>query len=193
MLSQRQKELIIGSLLGDGYLEKRGESVRFVFCQSERRRFYVEWKYRLLKNLASEPIKRYEYVEKRTGRKYSFYIFKTLTHPWFKKLYGKFYQNERKVVPEDIKHMFTPFVVAVWYMDDGSLSKGAPVFNTHIYSVGDQFKLLRALRKFYIVANLNRDRGSHRIRVLKRCAARFANLVRPYTLPEFLYKLPVGE
>lgn len=190
MLTKRQEEIIIGSLLGDGYLEKRGNSVRFGFCQSEKRKFYVEWKYNELRNLVEEPIKHYEYQETRTGRKYGFSIFKTVSHPQFKDLYEKFYKNDKKVVPDDIKRMLTPLVLAVWYMDDGSLSKGAPILNTHTYSVEDQFKLCAALKKFYIVANLNRDRGRHRIRILKRCAKRFADLIRPYILPEFLYKLP---
>lgn len=195
MLTQRQKELVIGSLLGDGCLEKRGNSVRFVFCQSEQRRFYVEWKCKELRNVITEPIKRYERRDNRTGRTYCFYIFKTEAHPWFASVYEKFYcENEKretkKIVPYDIKQMLTPFVLAVWFMDDGSLDRGAPILNTQAYSAQDQFRLCAALRKFHLIANLNKDRGSHRIRVLKRHAKRFAELIKQYMLPEFFYKLP---
>ena len=192
MLTEKQKELIIGSLLGDGYLEKRGESVRFGFSQSKQRVFYVKWKYEQLRDLVSEPIKCYEYIDHRTGKKYGLCSFKTRAHPWFSEIYPLFYKDG-KTVPSDIKKMLTPFAVAVWYMDNGSLSRGAPIFNTQSYSVSDLFKLCSALKKFHITANLNRDRKGYRLRILKRHAARFRELVEPYILQEFLYKLPGGN
>ena len=190
MPTERQRELVIGSLLGDGYLEKRGKSVRFGFSQSGQRMFYVKWKYEQLCDLVDEPIKCYEYTDHRTGRKYSVCLFKTRAHPWFGELYPLFYRSGEKVIPPEIKRMLTPFTVAVWYMDDGSLSKGTPIFNTQAYSVRDLFRLSSALRKFHLVANLNKDRGRYRLRILKKHATKFSELVKPYILPEFRYKLP---
>lgn len=192
MITERQRDIIIGTLLGDGHLEKRGDSVRLAVCHSEKRLSYITWKYNELRTLVSESIKHYSYTDPRTGRTYGFYIFKTVAHPFFGELYREFYRDGVKVVPRRIKEMLTPLALAVWYMDDGSLSKGAPILNTQAYSVQDQFLLCAALRKYHIVANINRDRGRHRIRIVKRCAQRFAEIIRPYVLPEFMYKLPQG-
>ncbi|MEM3723198.1 MAG: hypothetical protein QW179_01935 [Candidatus Hadarchaeales archaeon] len=150
----------------------------------------MKWKYKQLHNIVKEPIKHYQFTERRTGGSYRSYIFKTIAHPWLAELHAKFYRGGRKTVPDDIKDMLTPLVLAVWYMDDGSLSKGAPILNTQGYSVEEQFKLLKALRKFHIIGNINKDRDKYRIRILKRHAKKFAEIIRPYVLPEFAYKLP---
>jgi hypothetical protein len=76
-------------------------------------------------------------------------------------------------------------------MDDGSKSKNAVYFNTHGFKVPEQFGLIKALRRFHIVANLNRDGKYFRLRVLKRCNEKFLQLVRLHILDEFAYKLPL--
>lgn len=182
-LTQIQREIIIGSLLGDGHLRPHRRGVVFEFLQTSKRKFYVEWKHKMLGSLATPQIYHQRGVME-------YYKLVTKTHPELEDLYQKFYSDGRKRVPVEIKKMLTPRCIAVWFMDDGSKSKGAVYFNTHGYSVEEQFRLIRALRRFYIIANLNRDKGYHRLRVLKRCNKRFFELVSPYVLKEFAYKLP---
>lgn len=182
-LTEIQRELLIGSLLGDGHLRKHGKKVVFEFSQSPKRKFYVEWKHRILGELACPKI-----YHHRNEREY--YKLVTKTHPELDELYRDFYRNERKTVPERIGKMLTPFALAVWFMDDGSKSKNAIYLNTQAFSVEEQFRLIKALRKFHLIFNLNRDGEYHRLRLLKRHNRRFLELVKPYILPEFEYKLP---
>ena len=182
-LTPIQREIIIGSLLGDGHLRPHRRGVVFEFLQTSKRKFYVEWKHRMLGDLATPQI--YHQLGLR-----EYYKLVTKTHPELAELYRKFYREGRKTVPIEIKSMLTPRCIAVWFMDDGSKSKGAVYFNTQGYSIEEQFRLIKALRRFYIIANLNRDREYHRLRVLKRCNQRFLELVSPYILKEFAYKLP---
>ncbi len=181
-LTETQRELLIGSLLGDGHLRKQGNKVVFEFSQSSRRAFYVEWKRRMLGDLARPG------SYHRNGKECCELV--TRTHPELDRLYLEFYRGGRKTVPEGIGKMLTPFALAVWFMDRGSLSRNAVYFNTQAFGVEEQFRLIRALRRFYLIANLNRDGECHRLRLLKRCNGRFLELVRPHVLPEFSYKLP---
>ncbi|MDI6884348.1 MAG: hypothetical protein QMD00_04395 [Hadesarchaea archaeon] len=183
-LTNTQKELLIGSLLGDGHLRPHRGEVVFEFLQGAKRKFYVEWKHEILGNLACPQ------VYHQLGRR-EYYKLVTKTHPELTRLYHLFYREGRKSVPRQISKILTPFAVAVWFMDDGSKSKNAVYFNTQGFETRDQLLLVKALRRFHILANLNRDGEYFRLRVLKRCNKKFLELVRPYILKEFSYRLPI--
>lgn len=178
-----QRELLIGSLLGDGHLRPHRKKVVFEFLQTARRKFYVEWKHQILGNLACPKIYHNE-----GDREY--YKLVTKTHPELTELYGLFYKEGRKVVPDSVKSMMTPFAIAVWFMDDGSKSRDAVYFNTQAFTVEEQFLLIKALRKFHVIANLNKDKEYHRLRLLKRHNERFLEMINPYILKEFANKIP---
>jgi recombination protein RecA len=182
-LTEKQRELLVGSLLGDGHLRPHGGGVVFEFLQSAKRRFYVEWKHRMLGDLACPQI-----YHQSGEREYCKLV--TRTHPELEELYRLFYREGRKTVPEGISKMLTPFALAVWFMDNGSKSRNAVYFNTQAFNVQEQFRLIKALKRFYLIANLNRDGEYYRLRLLKRCNRRFLELVRPHLLKEFEYKLP---
>lgn len=182
-LTETQRELLVGSLLGDGHLRPHRDKVVFEFLQSPRRKFYVEWKHKILEGVACPKI--YHHRGKR-----EYYKLVTRTHPVLMELHDLFYKEGRKVIPTRIAEMLTPFSIAIWFMDDGSKSGDAVYFNTQGFEVKDQFRLIRALRRFHLIANLNRDGEYYRLRLLKRCNERFVKLVGPYVLREFLNKLP---
>ena len=185
-LTSTQKELLIGSLLGDGHLRPHRAGVVFEFIQSAKRKFYVQWKHEVLGDLACPQIYHYR------GRR-EYYKLVTRTNPELMELYSIFYKGGRKTVPKQISKMLTPFAIGVWFMDDGSKSKNAVYFNTQAFSVSEQMLLVKALRRFYIVANINKDRSWFRLRVLRKCNKRFLELIGSHVLPEFSYKLPVDR
>lgn len=54
-LSDVQKKLIIGSLLGDGHIDKREDDPVFIVCHSNKQKDYLFWKYNILKDLCNIP------------------------------------------------------------------------------------------------------------------------------------------
>jgi hypothetical protein len=60
-LSEEEKSIIIGSLLGDGHLERNGVHFRLQITHSIKQKSYLLWKMRKLKRLLSGKI----YVYKR--------------------------------------------------------------------------------------------------------------------------------
>lgn len=124
-LSQEQQQLVLGSLLGDGYCNRKRQIIKF--CQCEKQKEYLEYKYSFFNSDEVYGIYKREYKEGYIG--YSF-EFPNIKHK-YDTLYsyiGKYlYSNEgrKKISPSYLKEL-SPLGLAIWWMDDGSLcnSKG---------------------------------------------------------------------
>jgi hypothetical protein len=125
-ISQEAKDIIIGSLLGDGHI---GSGGYFSEKHSEKQVEYVEWKGKVLKSImARKGYNHYECIDKRSGTKiYSFSI-RTIAHNFLYEMRNKFYKQENgkwiKIIPDNIEELFNERVFAVWFMDDGHMSWG---------------------------------------------------------------------
>ena len=54
-LNGMQKDLIIGSMLGDGHIDKRESQPIFIVSHAENQKDYLYWKYEILKDLCNIP------------------------------------------------------------------------------------------------------------------------------------------
>ena len=183
-LTQEQKSIIIGSVLGDGYLRiVPGRNNAFLEVNhSINERDYVDWKYQKLKEIVKSPPK----LRRGKGRRIAYRFF-TRQHPGLTKLYQKFYRNGKKIVP---KLKLNPLTIAVWFMDDGSKSYKTYYLNTQRFDYLSQKGLIKTLKDQYgIDSSLNRDKGYYRIRIRQNSAGRFKRLNDIYIIPEMKYKL----
>ena len=148
------RELLHGTMLGDGYLEPHGRGVRLQVNHSAKQIAYVQWKYEQLQALS--PSTPYHCVKV----KYPFCRFITKSHPYLIELRGIFYVNGKKVVPDQISELLkTPLSLAVWFMDDGTLDKrhGSALFETQAFSNEDIVRLQDCL-------NVNFDIQCHPVK-----------------------------
>lgn len=183
-LTQEQKSIIIGSLLGDGYLRivPGRKNAFFEINHSISEKDYVDWKYQKLKNLVKSPPKERKGREGRVA-----YRFFTKQHPELTELYLRFYRNKKKIIPE-LK--LDPLMISVWFMDDGSKSYRTYYLNTQCFDRFSQKKLIRMLREQYSIdSSFNRDKKYYRIRIKQSSAERFRKLVCNYIIPSMNYKL----
>ena len=181
-LSEVQREVIVGSLLGDGAMRCKTNALLEV-NHSLHQRGYVDWKYRHLANLVRTPPKPRNSNGGRIAYRFVTRSLEELT-PYFR----MFYAGGTKRVPE---LELTQLTLAVWFMDDGSRSRSSVYLNTQQYDQTSQERLLRLLREQWgIEGTLNRDKSYYRIRISVAGMKRFAQLVEPYLLPELRYKLP---
>ena len=99
-LSQLQKSVIIGSILGDGYIRiLPGRSEAFLeINHSIKAKEYVDWKYSVLRNICQSPPKERIIDNKRTA-----YRFFTRQNPELTELLGLFYLNKKKIIPKNLK------------------------------------------------------------------------------------------
>lgn len=114
-LREEQKDIIIGTILGDGYIEFNGfHGSRLQIKQSDAHRDYVIWLYQRLENLCkSAPKQRLDTKQ---------WYFSTRHLDVLTELRTIFYPKGKKGIPKDMRNFLTsPLSLAVWYMDDGRL------------------------------------------------------------------------
>lgn len=193
-LTERQKEIIIGTILGDGYLEFGGfQGTRLQIKQKESQKEYVFWLYNELKNITrSLPKPRKDNREWYFGTKYLI----ELTDLW-----KIFYREKRKTIPENISELVkSPLTLAVWYMDDGSLDwrpkdHYAFLLNVDSFRLGEVYLLKEMLEKNFGVKSsiyncLCRKKRYPKIYIGRKGRDKFLSLIKPYILKCFSYKLP---
>lgn len=183
-LTQLQRSLIIGSVLGDGYIRiMPGRKDAFLEVNhSLKAKDYVDWKYFVLKNICNSEPKERETNEGRIA-----YRFFTKQDKEITEIYNLFYQNGKKIIPKELE--MNPIVLAVWLMDDGSKSNCSIYLNTQQFSMLDQRRLLHKLREIGLRARLNRDKKYYRIRFLKESIPKLIEIVQPHIIPSMRYKI----
>ena len=184
-LTQLQQSIIIGSLFGDGYLRivPNRKNALFEVNHSFAQKEYVDWKYEMLKSICrSEPKMRAG-----NGNRIA-YRFNTRQVPELTELYGIFYRNGKKIIPNNIQ--LDPIMLAVWFMDDGSKCRESDVYiNTQQFSRADQEKCILLLAQFNIESSLNKDKEYSRIRIKKSSISTLNQLIRQNIIPSMKYKL----
>jgi recombination protein RecA len=183
-LSETQRSIAIGSLLGDGAMRCKANALLEVnHCWNQK--FYVDWKCQQLANLVTTPPK----ARNGNGARIA-YRFTTRSLPELTPLYRRFYPDKHKVVPRDLT--LDPLSLAVWFMDDGSKSYRALYLNTQQFDVASQMRLVELLRNEWSVkTSLNRDKQYLRIRIAVESVARFKEIIAPHVLEGFQYKFPL--
>jgi len=182
-LTERQKAIVIGCLLGDGAMRCKDNALLEI-NHSFKQMAYVDWKYQQLKNITVTPPK------KRFGNKGRIaYRFTTRSLPELTKIYRRFYRGHIKVIPKSLK--ITDLSLAIWFMDDGCKSHRAAYFNTQKFSKPEQAMLIKLLRKQHgLEASINKDKIYRRLRVAVGSIERLKRLIGPHILPGLTYKLP---
>jgi LAGLIDADG DNA endonuclease family protein len=181
-LSEVQRQIIVGSLLGDGSMRCKTNALLEI-NHSSQQRSYVDWKYRHLAELVRTPPK----ARNGNGGRIA-YRFVTRSLPELTPYFRLFYGTGRKRIPEV---ELSELTLAVWFMDDGCRSRNAVYLNTQQYDDTSQRTLLRLLRdQWGIEAALNRDKSYYRVRLSVEGTRKLAGLIEPHLLPELRYKLP---
>lgn len=193
-LTQRQQSIIVGTILGDGYLQPTSKnSARLRIEQSAKQKWYVWWKYRELKSLMqSAPIAltRYNPVYRRT---YSYARCQTYAHSKLGELRRLFYTSRgSKRVPEGAERMLTPLALATWYMDDGYLFHGDRVAYIYLSDLSRESiaHLKRTLaRRYDLHPRLYRKKLGDCFYFPVVETRKLLRVVRRYILPRFRYKV----
>ena len=192
-LTSKQREVLVGKLLGDGHLETqdRGRTFRLNVEHGIAQREYVIWLHKIFLPWVLNPPK--EKIQERAGKENRKIWFQTVSHPAFR-FYGKqFYREKKKQVPRIIHRLLGPLALAVWFMDDGSRKSAthrALLLNTQAFDRRSLDRLRRVLQKsFGLETKLRRQREGFQIMIPASEADKFVALIEPNVLPMFRYKL----
>jgi hypothetical protein len=149
-LATKEKEILVGLLLGDLNVQKRNKNVRLRFIQSIIHEEYLMELYTMFKKFCPQvPKILHPKPDSRTGKVYSYMFFNSYTLPCFVPLYALFYVAGKKVVPSTIGDLLTPLGLAHWICDDGTWDKRARHvrLSTHSFTLADVNLLTDALNK----------------------------------------------
>lgn len=194
IMDNRIKEILFGSLLGDGQLEMapRANNARFGFTQSEAQKSYFLSVLNELSIICSGNFRVSSYTDKRTGKTYKSLSFWSRALPVLNEFYIGFYNGKAKAVPSDLS-LLTPLALAHWVAQDGSrgTSKGLYLC-TDSFSHADVVRLSQYLMdRYQIKCSIHKAGKNFRIYVLAKYVESVKTLILPYMHESMLYKLGI--
>ena len=196
-MDKRTKSLLIGLALGDGHLNPNS-GVAIEIEHGEKQKFYLDYKRKLL----SELLKTSEPNVYHNKNKNTFKISKG--HRYFRIIRKWLYKDKAKVFTRELLSKLTPEAIALWWMDDGSHSvcrrKETGKIMSHsfvLYTFTDPESTQNIIDYMYETYNIKFYPINHKLKngigQYLKCKTRegrkLSNLLRPYILPEFQYKI----
>lgn len=186
-------QVLIGALLGDRHLEKRGNGIRRKFEQTNRNVEYLMWfhKFFALRGYCSMIIPKLFKQIKKNNFVYHGYKFSTYSFSSFRWLYDAFYLDRVKHLPIRLLYeLLTPMALAIWFMDDGSLLGKGYKIATSCFEKEELDQLCVLLyNKYNLECSLHKDGKYSSLYIKSISAKKFAELVKPYMIDSMKYKL----
>ena len=119
-LNDLQLDYLYGAMLGDGCLYKAKNGVNSQFIYTSKSYHHVEFVAKPFESiLYKEGIKYCSQFDKRTGKTYDRYTFRTITDKCFKKERELWYPDGIKHIPNNLK--LNPTICLIWYIGDGGI------------------------------------------------------------------------
>ena len=108
--------ILLGSLLGDGSMEKSKDGYRFVFYQKGDHIEYLIWLHaHIFKHgYCKENIPQIQSRSGGHGKLVYYCRFRTFTFSSFDWIYEGFYSKGKKALPGWIEHYLSPVALAIW-------------------------------------------------------------------------------
>ena len=204
MMNSIQKNVIIGSLLGDLHIQKntgKTNRCRLRFCHSIKQKSYVDWKYAVFEKDFCKTTKLPYQTERKEYMFYTSYsdIFVRYHSMWYQKKTQKF----TKIVPKNIEHLLIdPIALAIWYLDDGTKRNyNACRFATQSFSLEENLLLQSTLEtNFKLMVKVDKWWGKKNQKYMyglsipseNKSFLTFKNIIYPFVkteIPSMLYKL----
>jgi hypothetical protein len=193
------EQLLIGSLLGDGYLFIRKNCINAVYGENHslKQKEYLRWKGQILSkkfkikhyNYQSNPKSKWHY-----GKTYYVIIMYTNSSSYLTKLYKEFYPYKKKRITINILNKLKISGIAIWYQDDGTYNKKDKTISIAINKksknvIIQYFKKMNLNPRFYIQKNTNAANICFR----KNDSQKLLRKMKTYAHPSMLYKWGINN
>jgi len=204
------KELIIALAIGDGHIHKQNKSVNAYLdiIHSEKQYEYALWKNDLLIHNGFNSHITKKYITCNNKRLLTYRVL-TKSDKIITEVYNELYIDGKKNMNYILQNL-SPFVLSIWYMDDGSKKTkkkikrkngeiinfengyiDAYLFATNGFSFDDCKKMCEVLyEKYEIIGHIQKDRKKPRISISdNRSKKILKDLIFPYMNPSMFYKI----
>ena len=182
--------LIVGSILGNSYLEKSssrlGTRVVFELCSNNVE--YLMWFHKFLaeKGYCNTKKPRLTKIIVKNNKVLYACRIKTYTFASFNWLYEMFYKDNSKTIPYNLRDYLTPLSLATWYLNDNLKGSVQSYFKIN---KKDLVYLCEILKNKYNIATNIQSEGITKNTICINSAITFYNIVKPEILPSLYYKL----
>lgn len=189
-VGSQQGNVIIGTLLGDGFLERNGKFVRLIIDHSFAQQPYLQWKVKYLKDFGGKIIQKRRF-DSRTGKFYDHCIFRSNSLPSLEEYYRLFYKGKKKIIPPSLPKIINPQIMAVWVMDDGYRRNdcNAMRLNTQSYTILEQAIIQKALKTLGLESRIHKQRKKFVIYIPSDSMNQLRQLVSKLIVPSMKYKI----
>ena len=179
---------MVGTLLGDGCLAKHGRYHRLHVKHKLSHIGLVELKHEAFRDFVTMPL--HQFDQRLGDGRFPCVQFASRTSPVFTEWHRRFYQDRRKVVPDDFAALLTPLSMAIWFMDDGGADYAGLNIQTHNFELGEVERMAAALaERFGFRAGTRANKGRWIIYLPASSVGSLRSIIGPYVLPELRYKL----
>lgn len=216
-LTDLQKDVLVGTLLGDASMSLRNGKPHYSikFEQGEEHAAYVEHLYEIFEPFTGS-LPAWRFIDTLKTRRALW--FRTYRHNSFIFYWNYFYGQtlpeknqidevpllnskikKKKNIPKDIHKFLTARALAYWFMDDGTYNTDNRRFrqsvkyyllSTQGFQKHENIILCEALQtNFNIAAEVHKDRDKWRIYIRRESSETLRNLIEPYVIESFKYKL----
>lgn len=198
ILSKEVKDFIIGTVFGDGHLSLPAKNARLQLTHGDPQKFYIEHKAEILKDICPQGVKTKFIYDKRNNKNYLSHTICTYVNEYLTELHSIFYPQGKKYITPKALNLLTSEAIAYWYMDDGGLGKyrfpnGRVAIDLYLntyMSNQEHNSIINYFKHTYdIEFKINKNHGMYRLRIGKLQAPKFIEIVKPYILPGFEYKI----
>ena len=190
-VGSRQRDIIVGTLLGDGFIERNGKGLRLVMDHSAVQKEYVRWKAHFLSGMTYSILLKDRY-DSRTGKVYRHCILRTRNTPRLYLYLDAFYASgTRKSIPLNLPDMMTPQMLAVWIMDDGYRRNdcNALRINSQSYVFEEHAIIQKSLKRLDIPSSIQKHKAAFVTYIPSRGMHRLRQLIEPLVIPQMKYKI----
>ena len=196
MFGDRLDNVLMGTILGDAYLQNTGkQNARLRLEHGLKQESYLLWKVRELEKVFQGKVTYLSREHPKTKQTYHYVRYQTYAYEFLGTLRKMFYPRGKKQIPECLAEITNPLMLAVWYMDDGYYDSR---HNSAYLYLGTTARLEAEIAQHAIQSKLKIE---NKVKDLKkkgfalyfspRETRKLKNEIKNHVLPFFFYKLPL--
>lgn len=214
-MTKNEKQFVLACAIGDGCINKRFVNgyvcYRFLMKHSEKQKDYFLYKAYQLDRILGKPREKFYTIYKNSGKsKINAYQFEKNSNKHLKPIYNLLYINNKKTYLRNMLNQLTPEGLAIWWMDDGSLTnykyknkdgilkytKCRGTLNTYISHKENEIIQKYFLEKWNVKWNINKDTSDtgkifYRLQAGTKEIKKFIEIIKPFIHKTMLYKIDI--
>lgn len=154
-ISTKQKNIIIGTILGGSSLIKPHKGKNCYLSMRGKDFDWLNWKSNELSNLSgSAPI-----TKEKTYRWHS------ICYPVFNNFYEIFYKKNKRSIKIETLNLLQEMSIAVWFKDCGAIKSNQAIFNTNVWGEKGTSIILNYFKSLEWECEIFKERNSLRIKL----------------------------